>query len=53
MERIIWIPVAVAAAAVIGFAVGLNVGRATVHTTTIVVHDQPIAKERGAGHFGP
>ncbi len=53
MERIIWVPIAIVAAVIVGFAIGLNIGHMTRGTTTIIYHDQPAAKARDAGNLGP
>jgi hypothetical protein len=48
LERIIWLPIAIVAAALLGFGIGLNIGRTTDKTTTVIHHEElPAAREPG------
>jgi hypothetical protein len=53
MERVIWLPIAIVAAMIVGFGIGVNVGRATDKTTTIIYHhEQPTTDARKLDQFG-
>jgi hypothetical protein len=52
LERIIWIPIAIVAAAVVGFGIGLNLGRTTDKTTTVIHHEKLPADAPGSGYLG-
>jgi hypothetical protein len=53
LERIVWLPIAIVAAALLGFGIGLNVGRTTDKTTTVIHYEKFPADARGSGFGAP
>jgi hypothetical protein len=52
LERIIWLPIAIVAAALVGFGIGLNIGRTTDKTTTVIRYEKLPLDARGTGRLG-